>query len=483
MGNFDDIEDDLTNDKKTQIKRVGLTENDKSIITNNDDNSNEFNQAIEPKAVKKREPKVTNDKYYKRHTEPFNFSSKLLRDSTKIVYNATTSGYVQINIKTLQNIAYIFNYAGFKLQPFYLTDLSPSGTGKGENISKNSDLFLKPILDIEQEKRINAIDEYKRIVSESKSNKEASQVPVPKNNRCIHGNDISKEALYESFEAIPSQMIEMSELGLRLEKKDDPVIAYIVDGHSKDIIKAPNYKNASMKKNLFVENISLFFTGDTNLEYLSKELFYKHLGGGLINRCMIIYNDYIPSSKDYPEYYYIDKSIKEEYSNIVHRMIKFSKECSSYAIPNNYIKSSIFKEYNSYLQNKKKELLDNRNPFGHFYNRANYNFTAIIQVLHLVKCFEANIWSSVIVDDTIKEAIELCKIYFDFSGLINELNGTKAEEVKDLKTEKVMNYISSQKLPLNIRDSYRALNITKSELLSILAGKYTTDNKQITRKL
>ena len=482
---FEDLKK-VVKDKKITSKNDNLDEvisdKDNSIISNNDSKNKggkddvSFGIAIEPNKPMKKE------KYFKLHTIPFNFSSKLLRDCTKVIYEHTSSGYNQINLKTIQNIGFLMCYGGINTDSFYYLDLSPSGVGKGENIAKNSDLLLNQVFKIQEEKLKEDIDNYHNSKIEATGKEEKDKIPEPKMHKCIHSNDLSKEALYESFEAMPSQMIEFSELGLRLKQKDDKVITYIVDGHSKKSILAPNYKNARFKKSLRVENISLFFTGDTNLQYLGKDIFYNHLQGGLINRCMIVFNDYIPDYEHMPKSYVIDKNIIDEYTDISMNIVKFAMECKNHNIPTNYLNNSIFIEYESFLHNKKKELLENRNPFGHFYSRAVYNFRAILKIIHLIKCFEDDIWHQKVEDSTICETIELCRIYFDFSGIINELNGIKIEKTTDKNLSKLINYIdlNKSKLPLKIRDLQRGTSLTNinvTMIKSMLITKYNIDDR------
>ncbi len=221
------------------------------------------------------------------YLKPFKFSVKWLNDYCKTIKAHAPSGYPQIEVKALQNIAYLFSYGGLRAEPFYILDLCPSGTGKGENVKLQSQLLLSPVYERQKVKLNEDIERYNAEVAERKG-KDKELVKPPMLHKCIHSNDTSKEALFESFEAVPAQLIEFSELGLRL-KQNDPTIDYICDGYGKSELTAPNYKNQRYKGLLKVDGTSLFFIGDTNLQYLTKKAFYNHLQGGLINRCLIVY--------------------------------------------------------------------------------------------------------------------------------------------------------------------------------------------------
>jgi len=46
----------------------------------------------------------------------FEFKLTWLNDAVKLVHTHTTASFLQIETKMIQNIAYLFSYAGFKCQ-------------------------------------------------------------------------------------------------------------------------------------------------------------------------------------------------------------------------------------------------------------------------------------------------------------------------------------------------------------------------------
>jgi len=401
-----------------------------------------------------------------RYLESFAFRTSWLNTYDKMLFSHVTSGYLQIQIKLLQNVAYLLCYGGMKTPPFYILDLCPSGSGKGENIKLQSKLLLHPIFDMQREKLERDILRYEAERSISKG-KEKESIKPPALYKCIHSSDTSKEALFESFETTQAQLVEFGELGLRL-KKPDPVVDFICDGYGKDSLIAPNYKNQRFSSTIKIDNTSLFFIGDTNLQYLGKDTFYKHLQGGLINRCFIVYDDYIPPYDVLPEVYTLDDFMVSTYNEKAKSLIAYGIQNKGQKIDHGYTRDATLKAYEAELHSLKKEMLDSRNPNGNLYNRSIQNLRAIIEVLHLIHCHEKGLFTSDIEKATINEGIAFCKRYFVYDGLMNELNGTTDEVVKDDLVEKLKALVYEVKLPCPLRTVYKRMHISKSQLLELL---------------
>ena len=225
---------------------------------------NDFETSIIPKKIDK-----------------FSFGMKILDDVSDLIYSHTEANYNQIQIKTIQNLGFIFAYAGLNKvvnNSFYLYDLSPTGLGKSSVVNNAKKLLLKPVIkevELKHKKEIEKAMEEKR---------------MPKMIKAIHGELISPEALYASIEQIPVQMVEIGELGKYL-LKDKSIIDYLIRIYGQDFISNPSYKNNIEEANHFIENVRVFFYGDTNLEYLRHKNFYHHLNGGLLNRGLIAFNN------------------------------------------------------------------------------------------------------------------------------------------------------------------------------------------------
>jgi len=400
------------------------------------------------------------------YSNPFMFSVSWLNDYSKTVFKHCTSGYLQIQVKMLQNLSYLINYGGYHTPAFYILDVCPSGTGKSENIKIQSSLLLNPIYEAQKVKLDYDIARYEADRSVAKG-KDKEMVKPPKLYRCIHANDTSKEALFESFETTKSQLVEFGELGLRL-KKPDPVIDFIVDAFGKRTITAPNYKNQRFSSTIKVDDCTLFFIGDTSLQYLGTKTFYNHLQGGLINRCLIVYDAYIPAYEELPSIYKVDEVAIREINSKAKSLIEFASYHKDRWVDNSYTQNPALKAYEQALHDDKKHILETRNIEGNLYNRSIQNLRAIIEVLHFVRCYDRGSYSPVVEQSTIEEGISFCKRYFQFDGLLSELNGTLAEMSKDALADKVKQLLLEKKLPYKMRDVYRKFNISKKQLKEIL---------------
>jgi hypothetical protein len=235
-------------------------------------------------------------------------------------------------------------------------------------------------------------------------------------------------------------------------------------------------KKFRYSKTLKVEGITLFFIGDTTLTYLGKKNFFEHLQGGLINRCILIYDDYLPSYDDYPQNYNVNADTKEFYNDIAMNIIQFAKDNAHFkGIDYNYTKSKILKAYEKNIVLQKNELLSSNNIFGNLYNRTIQNFRALIILFHYIKCFNNQRMENTILDETIQEVVNFCQKYFNYDDLINRLNGINDEEMQDIQLQKIMNKIEKVGIPCSFRDIYKPLKINKDNLIKAIAGKYKID--------
>lgn len=397
----------------------------------------------------------------------FRFSSKSLNDLSDIVYTHCAAHRSQINIKALQNIAFLFNYGGAKIPAFYILDVSPSGTGKTSCITHLRDLLLIPVIKKQEERALQDITKYEQ--SSLKESENNLKLKVPKLYKCIHTNDTSKEALLESFETTRTQMIEMGEIGLKL-KKQNPVIEFIIEQYGQKSLYVPNFKNNRFNQKFHIDNTSIFFIGDTSLQYLGRNAFFDHLMGGLINRCMIVFERSLRNFDDLPTEYTIGGSYIQKFNSLAIEMIEFSSKMENYNIKP-FGQNPYFLEYARTIYDQQKNLIENRDYISYFYNRFVQNSISIIHTMHYIECFENGVLTDIVSDDTIKEGIAFCKNYIDFEDLIMELTGERDDDRDQLIYEKIISIITEIGLPCKIRDIYRKAHITKSTFDAVMSGK------------
>lgn len=412
---------------------------------------------------------------------PFNFRSEWLQKLSKTVHNHTTSSYLQIESKIIQNMGYLMAYSGLARTAFYIMDFSRSGTGKTQNVTKCRDLLLQPVFDIQRDKHSSNLEKYKEELEKAKG-KEKENVQRPKTQKCIHVQDTSPEALFEAFESTRAQIVEFGEIGDRL-KKHDSLVNFIVSGHNTSTLHAPNYKNAVMSKEIDIDGISFFFYGDSNLTYLSERTFYDHLQGGLINRCLIIFSQYKRSFDELPQDYYVHYSDKHYFNDLAKDLMKFSKSCSGYSPVNSYIKNPLSVAFERKLYNKADKMEREGNIFFYLYHRAILNYRNILHIFHYLECFENKKFDEVVSDETIKEAIAFTQRIFEgYEALYDELNGVTKEEFKSKRHQQIIAqlYKHQDKFPMSIGDFTRLVkNSRVREIEPILREVAVLNGRQI----
>ncbi len=411
---------------------------------------------------------------------PYMIKSEWVRSIIGIIAGHTTANERQASVKVLQNIAYLFSYGGMVKHglPFYAVDLSPTGTGKTEVVKKCRQLLLSPVFEKQQKEHLEDLERYQEDILSAKG-KEKDFVQLPKLHKCIHVTDTSPEALFESFEAQKAQMVELGELGRKLKnQKHQPLIDYIVDGHGATELPAPNYKNQRFSKTLKTESPQLYFYGDTTLRYLGKSAFFEHIEGGLLNRCFLVYNPKVPEFNELPENYTIDTFTVERFNDIAIRIIAFAGAHKDTPIKVEDV--SYRKECERYFYGKRKELIDAGSPFANLYARTIQNFRALINLFHLIECFDDGEFSVAIGSNSVKQAFEFIKWQMEaYPLLMDELSGVMDEVRSDEKHEKVIQYIGDQKLPITFRQVQRKFNIRKKDVENSIAGVFRNDGRKI----
>jgi len=379
-----------------------------------------------------------------------------LDDIIELIFNHTNAYYNQIELKALQNIAFLFSFGGFNKSfnlGFYAVDLSPSGTGKTTLRKQLQNLLLKPVIDITHDKLRAFIEE-----------NEKETPPIIK---AIHGNLISNEALYEAFNYIPTQMIEIGELGKAISK-DHPILEAIIDLYGTRNLTIPTFKNNKNKKSI-IENTDLFFYGDTNLEYLGIKQFFNHLKGGLLNRALLVYNNNIKPYELEPRTYTIPKPKINQYNTLAKDIMDFSKR-EVEPLREELLRDNVaFDDFSKNIHTKLSELTAKKDPFKELYVRIKQNIKYIIFTLHLIECFEKNYYCNEISNTAIDKGVEYAKYlissYDELIEAINEQNISKTEERIINKTKDLL----KDKPQCSIRDIYRPLGLKKSLVKSTLS--------------
>ncbi len=397
----------------------------------------------------------------------YQFNINILDDIVELIHNRSKSSYLQIYMKVIQDLAYILAYSGIKGTSFYHFDISPSGSSKTlvKNLSRQ--LILNPVFEFQQQKLNDIID------SLEDNDKDVS-VPLV---NCIHLSDISIEALYEAFEYTKAQYISLGEVGLRIRSGNDKVLNFITDKYGASIIDAPTFKNRRTNKILSISGTALFFSADSCFEYIGAKAFFENLNGGLINRCMIVYNSYMRKFEELPVSYSIFDSEVEHHNAIVSRLIRFIKNNRTIDISFKYKSYQSYIDFSRYIYDLELQSIQSGSKFSKLYVRLMQNFEAILQTLHFLKCFESNKIYSTIEEEIVKLSIGFIKLQISkYDDLIHEVSGELKYQRDVTKQEKLYKYIDNKSLPLSIRtvqqNTHKQLSLSTKEIRYFVDQKY-----------
>ncbi|WP_297916837.1 hypothetical protein [uncultured Campylobacter sp.] len=86
---------------------------------------------------------INNKSLEKNYLTPFCFESKTLREWCEFVKSYNPSNYRQIEIQAVQCFSAIIAYCNQPNLPFFLLDISDSGTGKSRNKKFQFDILFK----------------------------------------------------------------------------------------------------------------------------------------------------------------------------------------------------------------------------------------------------------------------------------------------------------------------------------------------------
>ena len=215
---------------------------------------------------------INNKGLEKNYLTPFCFESKTLREWCKFVKSYNPSNYRQIEIQAVQCFSAIIAYCNQPNLPFFLLDISDSGTGKSRNKKFQFDILFKPIQD-ELDERFKG-----------SGNKELLAF--------LMENKATYEGIYETAVNQTKFFTDLGEVGSALKNKDtkmQELLNMLTDKNgTNNTLKRPTYKNAKALPP-FVYNAKFYLAADTNLQQLGgDDSVIKEYLGGLFNRFIIV---------------------------------------------------------------------------------------------------------------------------------------------------------------------------------------------------
>jgi len=430
---------------------------------------------------------------------------KFIERFCDLIYEHCSSSHKQIIAILVFDIANIIAIAGIKYTAHYLFDFSESGSGKDTSADLSRELVLKPIQRIQEGLRSSHYE--KKLDDKEFKGKIFSS---------IHGAEITTQSISKAFENNKHQCIRLSEVGQLLKDPKNQVVNFIVSNYGKPTIDLPMYiKDLNVDKPAFIEDASLSFYGNSNLAYLGHKTFSQHMKGGLLNRCILLFEDYARPFEDLPKVREIANKELRSAQMKSNAFYIYCKNASKYVIPpirqtDKYIK------FHREIYDKQLELKGT--PAQEIHKRTIQNFRAIIYTFHFIECFEKdvdqdpnNIYSlndyetvftdqdgneikptskyNHISDEVITMAVEYMKwLISGYDKLIAEVVGVSDDIKKEDLAENIANFIkkdfeikrkSGKVATIKTREICRKFNINKTTLNELLEGRISIKKSNI----
>lgn len=403
---------------------------------------------------------------------PFYFDIDLLDTSVHEIHKHTVSSNLQISSVIALCLSYVCAYVGLKGCEHYVFDISSGATGKDSAFDKASELILQPVLDTQNTKK--AQYDYECQSSDEK-------LPL-KSFHCIHTSDATEQGVIVGFDTTKAQFVAIGEVGSKLKNKEHPLMNFITRVYGKNSVIKPNYKkDLGASGDLTISNISLFFYGNSNLQMLSKNIFKHHLVGGLINRCVLLYNTKKRTFEEQPESYDLPKLVVKKVHYKVRKLISYGQEHADKVKPK-LTKTEEYNVFNKYIYDLTNEYAGSE--IEYLFKRVMQNLNALIYTFHHLLCAQKGVWQDEIDEATILLGVNYMKYVLEgYDALIDELIGATAEVRDEDNAAKLHTTIFSlskkhNTLKLKHRDIYRAAHLTRPQYDKLIFGMhYKTDKK------
>ena len=424
----------------------------------------DFNQPIEPEILNVEEGHTIGAET----DTSFIFDMAILDDSIESIHTHTISSYMQISLIVLLDMAYLFAYGGLRGTAFYLFDLCPSGKGKDSSANHSFELFLKPIMEIQNERKKQY--EYERQISED-------DLP-PRSFHCIHISDATPQGTYRAFETTKAQYPRLGEVGNKMKNKEHPLMNFITDGYGKHTLIQPNYKkDLDIGGDLCVDNISLFFYGNSNIQMMSGNTLLHHLQGGLLNRCILVYNTYTRPFEQRPHIYTLPRDFVTKIHHMVQTILEFAQNYADRPVPP-IPRTAEYVTFDRYIYDQTELLGDTE--IRDLFRRTMQNLNAIILTLHYIRCWERQVWFEEVEESTVHTGVKFMRyVLGDYSKLTDEIIGAAKDERDESNIEKLhqkIQELSPNKDKIRHRELYRALHLNRKEYDGLLRfANYKTD--------
>jgi len=409
-----------------------------------------------------------------RKDTPYLFGINLLDNVVETIHRHTVSSYMQISAIALLDLSYVLAYGGLRGTSFYLFDLSPSGGGKDSAANQSFDLLLNPIMKLQNERK--QLHDAMRIDSDDK-------IP-PKSFHCIHTTDVTPQATYRAFETTKAQYPRLGEISNKMRKKEDSLMIFITESYGRSTLVQPNYKkDLGPSGDLIIDGISLHFYGNSNIRMMGRSTLMFHLQGGLLNRCILLYNPLTRAFEDRPESYDIPYSTQESIHSEVESLLAYAQKYSEMVKPSMPRNNEEYTRFEREIYTRSEELRET--DIADIFKRTIQNLNAIILTLHYLKCWQQQKWLDTVEQSTVSLGIGFMRYLIEgYDALIDEILGVKKDRRDEnnlLKLEKKIKELANPTGRIPHRELYRSLHLSRQEYDELLKlTKYRSDKRFLT---
>jgi len=400
---------------------------------------------------------------------PFVFKIELLDEIIEMIHQHTISSYTQITAIVILDFAYILAYGALMGTAHYVFDKSPSGGGKDSAANQSFELVLNPVMKIQNERKKQ--DDYERQNSEE-------DLPV-RSFHCIHTSDATPQGTYRAFETTKAQYLRLGEIGNKMRNKEHPLMNFITDGYGKRTLTQPNYKkDLGGSGDLTVNGIGMFFYGNSNIQMMGLSTLLHHLQGGLLNRCVLIYNTYTRPFEDKPHDFDLPYAFVSRINASIQDLIQFAERHSGMAKPS-IPRTEAYEAFDRYVYEQTDAFASTN--VRDLFRRTMQNLNAIILTLHYLECWQSGEWRAEIAESTVLTGVKYMKYIIDgYDVLIDEITGAAKDERAERNTEKLHSKVrelaGSGAEKIKHRELYRALHLSRKEYGELLGrANYRTD--------
>jgi len=372
-------------------------------------------------------------------THLFTFNSKFLQEFCEVISEGLKVDFETVGITTVVAMGFVCGYKGFERCQSYSLNLSQTGAGKSQTYGVVKQL-LQPIWSVQAEKHKKAFDEWIQL---KKSERDLKPFRSP---FALIEDMTSPQMIFSNLHAEPSLLYAFDEIPSDFDLLKPTLLRLFANSK----VTPPAYKTQAIEK----PELDCRFTlmGSSTVDRITglNELFH----GGFLPRCLIIFST-SPAKAVHPE----DMGEHAEFLGVKQKELgEFLSFLGS--VEKKEIKKPRFQElraYREYLADVINEQRKLRLKFGRLYTRLGQHLQHIINIFHLLECWESGVYTQDVRFEIVQNAIDFIEMMVipQIKNLEDYISGHAQEESDEVLIEKGLEWLKTQSLPISFREFYR----------------------------